>query len=273
MDDPLVIADRDDPRLDDYRGLRDPQRRRIDEERAGIFVAEGITVVERLVAGGVQLRSVLVLETKRHRVERLTASLDVPVYSASRDVLTTVTGFDVHRGVLASAPRPCPPPLPVVLAKARTVVVLEGLNNPENVGSIARSARALGADALIIDPRCSDPFARRTVRVSMGEIVFLPTYRLTPWPDALEELRTHGLAIAALTPDPGTTSLFEWAAPERVALVFGAEGPGLTTSTRQIADVELRIPIRAGVDSLNVGHAAAITLAQLGASRGGATPS
>lgn len=261
----IPIDDPSDLRLDDYRDLRDPEGRRRSEAAAGIFVAEGITVLGRLLASRFRVRSVLVLESKLDRVLPLVTELDVPVYSAPRDVLTTVAGFDLHRGIVAIGERGAPSLLDDVLDNTRTVVVLEGLNDPENLGAIARAARALHADALVLDPTCADHLARRTIRVSMGEILFIPVVRLESLSTGLATLRARGFDVAALTPAPDSISLFDWTPPERVAVMFGAEGPGLSAAALAAADRRVRIPIRSDVDSLNVGHAAAVTLTSLAA--------
>jgi tRNA G18 (ribose-2'-O)-methylase SpoU len=188
--------------------------------------------------------------------------LDAPVYVASIDMLRTIVGFDLHRGVLASAARLPSPPLAEIVDGARRLVVLEGLNDLENLGSIARAARALGADAMLLDPTCADPLTRRSVRVSMGEILHLPLTRCTPWPDAITSLRDAGFEVWALTPGDGADALGALAVPDRLALLAGAEGPGLTDGALAAASRRVRIPIRADVDSLNVTHAVAIALAQ-----------
>ena len=148
-------------------------------------------------------------------------------------------------------------------AVRRTVAVLEGLNDPENLGAIARSARALGVDALVLDPTCIDPYYRRTVRVSMGEVLHLPVARVEAWPDDLELVRGASFELWALTPDPAADDLFELAVPDRVAVLLGAEGPGLSAAALDAADRRVRIPIDRRVDSLNVGSAAAIAFAVL----------
>ena len=261
MPDPIRIDDADDPRVGDYFGLKDPEARRRTERAAGIFVAEGFNVLGRLLASPYPLRSVLLLPGKVERVVPLLAGLDVPVYVAERDVLERMTGFDLHRGVIASADRGPEPDLDSVLHTARSFVVLEGLNDAENLGAIARSARALGADAMLLDERCADPLARRSVRVSMGEILHLPFVRLDPLPAGLERLRAAGVEVAALTPGAGSVSIHDWRPAERVAVLLGAEGPGLSEAAMAAASLRVRIPIRADVDSLNVGHAAAVALA------------
>ena len=168
---------------------------------------------------------------------------------------------------MAAADRRADPGIEAVLRDARTVVVLEGLNDQENLGAIIRSARGLGADALVLDPRCAEPYYRRVIRVSMGEVLFLPITRVDGWPAGLEAVRAAGFTVAAMTPDDGAVSLFEWRPPARVALLLGSEGPGLSPAALERADVQLRIPIRADVDSLNVGHAAAVALAFVSARR------
>lgn len=261
----IQILDPDDARLDDYRHLREPARRASLEAAGGHFVAEGVTVVRRLLESSLCARSVLVLEGRESRVADLVAD-SVPFYAVTKDVMNTLVGFDLHRGVLACADRPPLTTIAEVARNARTVAVLEGINDHENLGAIARSARALGIDAFVLDPTTADPWYRRAVRVSMGEMMYLPISRAAAWPAALHELRSHGFVIAALTPshDAVDLSAFVASQPGRVALLLGAEGPGLSQAALDESDVHVRIPIRSTVDSLNVGHAAAIAFAALG---------
>lgn len=260
---PLPIDDADDPRLDDYRGLRRPDQR---SRAEGFFIAEGATVLERLLDAPHPIRSVVLTPARVARFAERLREVSAPVYVVSPDVVTSVVGYDLHRGVIASAARPAPAVLDDVLAGARTVVVLEGLNDFENLGAIARSARALGADALVLDPLTADPLARRVVRVSMGEVLFLPTVRIADWPAGLAVLGQAGFGLVAMTPASCAVDLFEVhrGHGERIAVMLGAEGPGLTAAALERADVRVRIPLRTGVDSLNVGHAAAIALAWFG---------
>jgi tRNA G18 (ribose-2'-O)-methylase SpoU len=181
-----------------------------------------------------------------------------------REVMASTVGFDLHRGVVASAWRL--PPLTIhelVDSDLCRVAVLDGLNDAENVGVIARAARALGIQALILDPTCTDPYSRRTVRVSMGEVLHLPTARADVWPGDLDVLHAAGFTTWAMTPTADAVDVWDAAAdvPERLAILLGAEGPGLSDSALSRADRRVRIPIDAAVDSLNVGHAAAITFA------------
>lgn len=254
-----------DPRLEPYRSLRDPDFRQGFEASEGVFVAEGVTVVRRLLQSSLEVRSVLVLEGRESRVADLVRE-SIPFFVVTKDVMNTLVGFDLHRGVLACATRPPWRPLPELLRASRLVGVLEGLNDHENLGAIARTARALGVDALVLDPTTADPWYRRCVRVSMGEIMHLPLARAHDWPRSLDDMRQAGYIVAALTPAPDAIDLGSFAAtrPERVALLLGAEGPGLTANALAAADVRIRIPIHPDVDSLNVGHAAAVAFAALG---------
>ena len=178
-------------------------------------------------------------------------------------MLKATVGFDIHRGAVASADRRPLPALDILLRTARRIAVLEGLNDPENLGAIARSARAFGIDALVLDPTCIDPYYRRTVRVSMGEILFLPVARATNWTAALDTIRDAGFDTWALTPRRDATDLWTMPVPDRLALLLGAEGPGLSRAARQAASTEVRIPIVADVDSLNVAAAAAVAFAAI----------
>lgn len=264
-----MIHHADDPLLGDYRLLRDPTTRSRVEQEGGFFVAEGVTVVRRLLASTLRIRSVLVIEGREHRVadlvERRTGEHAVALHVVSAGVMNELVGFDLHRGVLASADRPAWVPLDELARTSRRLVVLEGINDHENLGALARSARALGMDGFVLDPTTADPWYRRSVRVSMGEIIGLPMARCADWPGALSTLRREGYTLIALTPlgDVGLPALHN--DPDaRLALLLGAEGPGLSSAALGAADLRVRIPIRPEVDSLNVGHAAAIAFAHLG---------
>lgn len=260
------IDDPGDPRLFDYRRLTDATARR-EIEGDELFIAEGPTSIERLLVSGHRVRSVLVSEQKYARLADLLEPLDAPVYVVDRGVLADIVGFDLHRGAIAAADRRAVPTLQEVIAGARRVAVLEGLNDPENLGALARSARALGVDGFVLDPTCIDPYTRRTVRVSMGEILFLPWCRVgvDEWPGAaFDALAGAGFESWAMTPDPAATDIWTLDVPERLALAFGAEGPGLSRAALATAGRHVRLPIRADVDSLNVGAAAAATFAIVG---------
>ena len=260
------IADAHDPRLADYRELRDAAaRRRIEDDE--FFIAEGPTSIERLLASAHPIRSVLVSEQKYRRLAPLLDPLTAPVYVVDKALLRDIVGFDLHRGAIAAADRLPHPSLDDVVARHRRVAVLEGLNDPENLGAIARSARALGVEALVLDPTCIDPYTRRTVRVSMGEILFLPSCRVdaADWPsNAFDRLHAAGFETWAMTPADDAVDIWTVPVPERLAVALGAEGPGLGRATIDAATRRVRLPIHADVDSLNVGAAAATTFAIVG---------
>jgi tRNA G18 (ribose-2'-O)-methylase SpoU len=258
----VPIEDPADPRLADYTDLTDVAAR---QRREGheFFIAEGPVAIERLLQSDHHLRSVLVSSQKYERLAPLLDGLPQPVYVAATEVLKATVGFDIHRGVVASADRRPLPSLDDVLPTVRRIAVLEGLNDPENVGAIARSARAFGIEALVLDPTCIDPYYRRTVRVSMGEILFLPVARVTNWESGLETIRQHGFVTWALTPRREAADIWTLAIPDRVALLLGAEGPGLSHAALDSATTEVRIPIAPDVDSLNVAAAAAVAFAAI----------
>jgi tRNA G18 (ribose-2'-O)-methylase SpoU len=248
----IAIDDPADPRVADFTGLTDAELRRREEP---VFIIEGVIAIDRLLESNYGTRALLVLPKHASRFAATTA---VPVYVASPEVMNAVVGFDIHRGALASARRPELPVIEELLRTARTVAVLEGLNDQENMGALFRNAAAFGIDAVVLSPDCCDPLYRRSVRVSMGHALHVPFTRLDDWAGAVERIRACGLATVALTPDPAAEdiSTLDWS--ERVALFLGAEGPGLTDAIRRDADHRVRIPISADVDSLNVATAAAI---------------
>lgn len=263
---PEDVSAPDDPRVADYVGLTDGARRMKHQEGAGFFIAEGEKVIARTAAAGYPPRSLLVSPQRLADLSPAVAALDCPVYVASYDVLQAVTGFHVHRGALASFGR-----LPLrsaaeVLAGASRVVVMEQVTNHTNLGAVFRSAAALGMDAVLLSPNSCDPLYRRTVRVSMGQVFSVPYAFLEQWPAGIEDVRAAGFRVLALTPDAAATDLAEIrvADDEKVALLFGAEGPGLTEEVMAASDERVRIPMAAGVDSLNVGAAAAVACWVLG---------
>lgn len=254
---PKYIDDPADPRISDYMGLRD--RKESDE----FMIAESAVVVERLLASRFGVRSYLFSPKGWERMRDVVEAHPrfAPVYVADNDIIESITGFELHRGILASAGRRGWPTLPDVVGRAKRLVVLEGSNDHENIGVIARSARGLGFDGMILDPTCADPYYRRCIRVSMGEILHLPITRAATWPDPLAYLVKQGFELWALTPDTDAESLFAMGMPEKVALIAGAEGPGLLPTTRARTHYDVRIPMHHGVDSLNLGHALAIAMA------------
>jgi len=266
----IEIIDPDDPRIADYRCLTDVDLRTRFEQPRGLFIAEGEMVIRRAVRAGFQLRSILVSPRWLDSLRGLPPSA-APVYLASPQVLKAVIGFQFHRGGLASVHRRPLPEVASVLATARRVAVLEDVNTHTNVGAIFRCAAGLGMDAVLLTPSCSDPLYRRAVRVSMGAVFDVPYARLTAWPQDCQLLRTGGFRLLALTPDPGGVALEEVvvSATDRIALVLGAEGPGLSPGAFAATDQRVRIPMAHGVDSLNVAAAAAVAFYALRPGTGG----
>ena len=252
----VEVDDADDPRLADYRALRDA-------DLPDAFIAEGALVVRSLLSSLYRVRSVLVTPRK------LTALADVlppgvPVYVAPRPLLKAVVGFDLHRGAVAAADRPAPAAdTATVVRGARALLVVEDVSDAENMGSLFRNAAAFGVDGVLLSPRCCDPLYRRTVRVSMGHVLHIPFARVDAWPNAIDDVvRAAGFTVVALTPAPDAADVAR-VRVARPAVLVGAEGPGLTDVALAHADVRVRIPMRAGVDSVNVATAAAIALHRL----------
>ena len=254
------VDDPADPRLADYSGLTDVALRTRIEPEQGLFVAEGELVIRRAVQAGYRLRSVLLTAHRLTTLGDALAGVDAPVYVGSLAVLREVTGFHVHRGALAVVIRRPLPSWREVTARARRLVVLEDVNNHTNLGAVIRSAAGLGMDGLLLSPGCVDPLYRRSVRVSMGEVFDLPYADAAPWPGVLDTLVADGWRVLALTPAAHATPLdaLRLADGERVALLLGAEGPGLSGPALGSAVEPVRIPMAAGVDSLNVAAAAAV---------------
>jgi tRNA G18 (ribose-2'-O)-methylase SpoU len=248
------IDDAQDPRLGDYRRLKEQALR----QDSGKFIAESEPVVRKLIASGLGVDSVLLTPHHLRRLEEVLPP-GVPVYVAAQPVLDQVAGFHVHRGCLAVGRRPLAPRLP---ADARTVLVLEDLVDVDNLGGIARNAAAFGADGMMLSPRAADPYYRKAIRVSMGTVFSLSIVRAAAWPDELRALRDHhGLALVAAVLDDDAVPLSTFTWPERVALVLGAEGPGLAEATKRLCDHRVTIPMaRERADSLNVATAAALFL-------------
>ncbi|MCZ7536622.1 MAG: RNA methyltransferase [Acidimicrobiia bacterium] len=260
MEGPIAIEDPHDPRVADYVGLTDPDLRRRVEAGGGFFVAETHLVIRRLLTTRHRVRSVLVTPRELERLADVLDLPDAPVYVASPAVMRAVAGFDIHRGALAAADRfPLSDPVDL-LREASRVAVLERVNDHENLGMIFRNAAALGIDAVLLCPECSDPLYRRSVRVSVGHALTVPFTRLEPWPDALGLVRDAGFVLVALTPREDATPItaMEVGGVERIALMLGAEGPGLREESIERADIRVRIPMSRDADSLNVASAAAI---------------
>lgn len=255
-----AVDDPDDPRIDDYRDLTTADRRPDRPGGRGLVIAEGVVVVRRLLDSPYPVRSLLGVPRRLEELSGDLARLDVPAYATDADTMARAVGFHLNRGVLAVADRAAAPDLTGLLAGARSVAVCEGVGDHENLGSLFRNAAALGVDALLLGPGCSDPLYRRSVRVSMGHVLRVPFTRLAgTWPASLDTLRDAGFSVVALTPAPDAEPLAAAnLTGEKVALLLGAEGPGLTDEALAAADRRVRIPMAGGVDSLNVATAAAV---------------
>ena len=262
---PVPVEDPADDRLAAYRGLKDPTGRARVEAAWGIFVVEGRLALDQLVGSPYPVESVLVAPNRLESLAPVLAGIAAPVYVAPREVMAATVGFDLHRGVVAVGRRLPPPDALAVAVGQRTVLVVEGVNDHENLGALFRNARALGAGAVLLDPTCADPLYRRSIRVSLGHVLRVPFARLAPWPAGLAALRSAGAVIVALTPSPAALPIDALGVrPECLALMVGTEGGGLSGAALAAADVHVRIPMVAGVDSLNVATAAAIALHRLG---------
>ncbi|RDI61414.1 TrmH family RNA methyltransferase [Nocardia pseudobrasiliensis] len=258
MADVIDIEDPADPRVADFRDLNSADRRPDLPGRKGLVIAEGVVVVQRMLTSRYTPSALLGVDRRHAELAADLAGMDLPYYRASAEVMAEVVGFHLNRGVLAAARRPPEQTADEVLAGARTVAVLEGVNDHENIGSIFRNAAGLGVDAVLFGDRCADPLYRRAVRVSMGHVLRVPFARLPSWPGGLGLLRDKGFRIIALTPNPAAVNLATAMTEDRVALLLGAEGPGLTEEAMRATDIRARIPMSPGTDSLNVATAAAM---------------
>lgn len=257
----IDIEDPADPRIDDFRDLNSVDRRPDLPSGKGLVIAEGVLVVQRMLASRFVPRALLGTDRRLGELADDLAGVAVPFYRASAEVMAAAVGFHLNRGVLASASRPPELTVAEVISGARTVVVLEGVNDHENLGSIFRNAAGLAVDAVVFGTGCADPLYRRAVRVSMGHALLVPFARAQSWPADLKILQDSGFRVLAMTPDAAAATLPEAMAAlqsERVAILVGAEGPGLTEHTMRASDVRVRIPMSRGTDSLNVATAAAL---------------
>ena len=275
----VTVTDARDERLRDYTSLTDVHLRKTLEAAHGLYLAESEKVLARALRAGHHPRSVLTLPAKAERVQHLLTACsiqgadhsDTPVYVLPREELAGLTGFDMHRGVMASMHRPALPALGAVLQNARRVVILDGLSDHSNVGLAFRSAAALGADAVLLTPSCADAWYRRAVRLSMGAVFAVPWTRLPAWPEAGPLLRDLGFHLVAFALDDRALTLQTFVAdlPKRCAFIFGNEGEGLGRQALGAADTLVRIPMDRGVDSLNVATSAAVALWAARAADGG----
>jgi tRNA G18 (ribose-2'-O)-methylase SpoU len=266
-----VARDVDDVRLDPFRGLRESERAFLRPPPAGrrpapAFVVEGARVIARALDSGYPPQAILVDAAARGRINWV-GRPGLPVVVADHELIRRVSGLGVFREAVGIFTRPPEPEVPALVGAARRILVLEGVANPVNLGVIIRSAAALGVDCTLLDAGCTDPLYRRAVRGSMGAVLTHPWGRITALPAGLEVLRTAGFVVVALVTDrraqPLATAVT--AAGPRVALVLGTEGDGITDAGRGASDVLATVPMRGGVDSLNVGAAAAVACYLLGA--------
>jgi tRNA G18 (ribose-2'-O)-methylase SpoU len=258
---PVVeVDDPDDPRLADYRSLTDVALRTRIEPPHGLFIAEGALVIERALAAGYLLRSSLMSPVWLDRTAGSLQSSDAPIYLGSEALLQAVTGFHVHRGALAAVRRRPLRDFAELLNTCRRLVVIEDIVNHTNLGAIFRAAAALGMDGVVLSPESADPLYRRSVRVSMGAVFGVPYARAPRWPDAIADLQAGGFAVLALTPASDAIALdrLDCDAESPVAVLLGTEGEGLSARAAALADERVRIPMMAGIDSLNVASAAAV---------------
>ena len=255
----VEIDDPADPRLADYRDLRDVELRKHLEGEQGLFLAEGAKVVRRAVEAGFAPRSFLMAPRWLDGLADVLGTSDAPCYVLPEALAEEVTGFHVHRGALASLHRRPLPPVDDVLEGARSVLVLEDIVDHTNVGAIFRSGAAFGFDAVLLAPRCADPLYRRAIKVGMGAVFSTPWTRLPEWYDALPDLSARGFTTVALTLAPDAVAIDDAVASvERLALVLGSEGHGLSSRWEESADRRATIPMRPGIDSLNVAAATAV---------------
>lgn len=268
------IHDPQDPRVAPYLNQKDAWLRASHNPGAtgdgsapddgGLFMAEGSLVVEHLLGSRFRTASVLVSEQRAEALAGLLAKVpgEVPIYVSSRRVLASIVGFDLHRGLLACGVRgPDLDPYEMA-ASCRALVVLEGLSNHDNVGSVFRSAAVLGGAGVgvLLSPGCCDPLYRKSLRVSMGHALKIPFATLSDWPGGLGKLREMGFDLLAMDPRDGAGAIDDLGPISRPALVFGAEGPGLTEALRGLIGRSVMIPQAPGVDSLNIAVAAAVAL-------------
>jgi len=284
----ITVEDPDDPRLRDYTGLTDVELRRKREPAEGLFIAEGEKVIRRAKDAGYEMRSMLLSAKWVDVMRDVIDELPAPVYAVSPELAERVTGYHVHRGALASMQRKPLPTADELLQTARRVVIMESVNDHTNIGAVSplglqrgagqrvaifedivdhanlgaafRNAAALGVDAVFLTPRCADPLYRRAVKVSMGAVFHVPWTRLTSWPKDVEIFREHGFVTAALCLNEKSITIDELAARryEKLVLMLGTEGDGLSVDALRAADEWVRIPMAAGVDSLNVAAASAV---------------
>ena len=246
----------------DYTQLTDVALRSVREPAEGLFIAESSKIIRRVHAAGLSPRSFLTSPKWLFDLADIISESDVPIFIGTDAAVETLTGFHLHRGALAAMGRPALAPVATLVEDARRIVVIEDIVDHTNVGALIRSAAAMGVDAVLVTPRCADPLYRRAIRVSMGTVFQVPWTRIDPWPESTGTLQDAGFVVAGMTLGDGAITLAELVAEdhEKLALVFGSEGDGLTRATEQRLDRRVTIPMMGGVDSLNVAAASALAL-------------
>jgi tRNA G18 (ribose-2'-O)-methylase SpoU len=258
------VDDLSDPRLRDYVDLRDVQMRLKHEVEAGIFLAEGEKVVRRAAESGHEVHSFLMAPKWIDGLSDILDATDAPCFVMEERDIEKVTGFHVHRGALAALVRKPLPTPSEVLTNAKRVVVIEDLADHTNVGAIFRAVAALGFDAILLSPRCADPLYRRAIKVAMGAVFWLPYARVDDWYGLPTLLREHGFTSLAMTLSEDSIALDEVdKSAERLAVIVGSEGHGLTSHWEREADVRVTIPMSADIDSLNVASSVAVACWEL----------
>lgn len=261
---PVDILDAADERVADYRALKDSHLRKRYEHELGVFIAEGPNVVRELLASRYRTKSLLLSHERAADLGVDLDSLDAEVFVADRGLIREIVRFDLHQGAIACGYRTAPRRLPDVLPGARRLLVLEEMNDHENMGVLFRSARAFGVDGVVLGPRSADPLYRRCVRVSMGHVLHVPFVEVGDLEAVLEEFRKQGIATVALTPDTDAVPIGTLDRDRPLALMLGAEGPGLSGVALAAADVRARIPMAGPIDSLNVSVAGSIAMWAVG---------
>jgi tRNA G18 (ribose-2'-O)-methylase SpoU len=262
---PVICIDtQDDPRLSVYRNVPDADLL----TRHGLFVAEGRLVVRRLLADStLSAQSVMVTEVAMESLADVLLTRDgLPIYVVPQQVMNAITGFNIHRGCLAIGERPPQRSLVDLATNTRRLVAMERVGNADNVGAIFRSAAALGAEGILVGPSCTDPLYRKAIRTSMAAALTMPFADAQPWPGVLRDLHTEGWTVIAMTPSPAALPLADVAEivrGQRTVVLVGHEGEGLSSDSIAASSYQARIPIAAGVDSVNVATAVAIALYEL----------
>jgi len=254
----ITVGSIDDPRVAAYQHIADHQRLL----ELGVFVAEGRLVVRRLIdLRHWQIESILLTQPALETLSDVLPMTDAPIYLADQSVMNGLAGFNIHRGCLALVKRPTSPTLDrIVAGPMARVLVLEGVNNPDNVGGLFRSAAAFGIDLVVMGPDCGDPLYRKAVRTSMAASLSVPFVLAPQWPGAIRDLRADGFTVVALTPNRAAATLEEVFPHAKLALLVGSEGMGLSDEAMRAATLRIRIPTTVEVDSLNVTTAASIAM-------------